>query len=92
MTVRHLSRAFRSETGRTIGKQIEAVMVDRANRMLGNGTPVREVAVALGYATAGSFTAAFRRATGLLPSEVNAVGRRGSLRFMQPQSGAGKHT
>ncbi len=75
MTVRHLSRAFRSETGRTIGKHIESAMVDRARRMLENHVPVRDVAVALGYATSGSFAAAFRRATGLLPSEVNATER-----------------
>jgi AraC family transcriptional regulator len=75
MTVRHLSRAFRSETGQTIGKHIEAAMVDRANRMLRSGTPVREVTLALGYATSASFAAAFRRATGLLPSEVSSIGR-----------------
>jgi AraC family transcriptional regulator len=81
MTVRHLSRAFRSETGQTIGKHIEAAMVDRANHMLGSGNSVRKVSLALGYATSGSFAAAFRRATGLLPSEVNSIGRlRGGAR------------
>ena len=77
MTVRHLSRAFRSETGATLGKHIETAMVDRANRMLAGGMPVREVGKALGYATSGSFSAAFRRATGLLPSEISlAIGTR----------------
>jgi AraC family transcriptional regulator len=70
MTVRHLSRAFRSETGKTLGKFVETAMVDRANRMLRAGQPVRAVAAALGYASAGSFAMAFRRATGLLPSQV----------------------
>jgi AraC family transcriptional regulator len=73
MTVRHLSRTFRAETGGSLGKHVETAMIDRANRMLGGGMPVREVATALGYATSGSFAAAFRRATGLLPSEVNAT-------------------
>jgi AraC family transcriptional regulator len=73
MTVRHLSRAFRSETGETLGKHIEAIMIDRAKRLLVNGTPVRETAAALGYATSGSFAAAFRRATGLLPSELTSI-------------------
>jgi AraC family transcriptional regulator len=73
MTVRHLSRAFRSETGRTIGKHIEATMVDRASRMLRSGRPVREVAGSLGYASPGSFATAFRRATGFVPSELNGV-------------------
>jgi AraC family transcriptional regulator len=75
MTVRHLSRAFRSETGYTLGKHVEEAMVDRATAMLGAGKTVRDVAAALGYATSGSFTAAFRRATGLVPSEVGASGR-----------------
>lgn len=75
MTVRHLSRAFRSETGKTIGKYIETAMVDRAGEMLRDSKPVREVAQALGYASPGSFSTAFRRATGLLPSEVGADGR-----------------
>jgi AraC family transcriptional regulator len=79
MTVRHLSRSFRSETGRTLGKHIEAAMVERASRMLRGGTPVRKVATALGYASPGSFATAFRRATGLLPSELNAIGRKGSV-------------
>ncbi len=75
MTVRHLSRAFRGETGKTIGKHIEIAMVDRANRMFEGGSSVREVALALGYASSGSFAAAFRRATGVLPSEVTSIGR-----------------
>jgi AraC family transcriptional regulator len=78
MTVRHLSRSFRSETGRTLGKHIEAAMVDRASRMLRGGAPVRKVAAALGYASPGSFATAFRRATGMLPSEVSGTGRKES--------------
>jgi AraC-like DNA-binding protein len=77
MTARHLSRAFRTETGSTIGKHIEAAMVERAGRMLRSGAPVRKVADALGYAAPSSFAAAFRRATGLLPSEVSAGATRG---------------
>jgi AraC family transcriptional regulator len=75
MTVRHLSRAFRTETGQTIGKHIEAVMLTRANAMLAAGQAVQEVAAALGYSKSGSFAAAFRRATGLLPSEVKPGGK-----------------
>jgi AraC family transcriptional regulator len=73
MTVRHLSRAFRTETGQTAGKYLEAAMAERASIMLGNGVPVREVAASLGYATSGGFSCAFRRATGLLPREVKAI-------------------
>jgi AraC-like DNA-binding protein len=70
MTVRHLSRAFRTETGQTLGRYIESVMVERAKALLLEGAPVRDVAESIGYATASSFTSAFRRATGLLPSDI----------------------
>jgi AraC family transcriptional regulator len=73
MTVRHLSRAFRTETGRTLGRYIESVMVERAKALLVAGVPVREVAASIGYATASSFTSAFRRATGLLPSNIKSA-------------------
>lgn len=75
LTVRHLSRAFRTETGQTIGKYIEGAMVSRANAMLAKGVAVQEVARALGYSKSGSFATAFRRATGLLPSDVKPGAR-----------------
>jgi AraC family transcriptional regulator len=76
MTIRHLSRAFRTETGQTLGSYVDSVMVERANSMLTAGDSVRNVAESLGYATASSFTSAFRRTTGILPSEFKA--RRGA--------------
>jgi AraC family transcriptional regulator len=75
LTVRHLSRAFRTETGQTIGKYVESIMIERANGMLAAGRSVGEVAAALGYSTSGSFSSAFRRATGLLPSQIKAMRR-----------------
>ena len=72
MTARHLGRAFRGETGQTIGRYIDATMVERANRMLGAGVSVSAVATSLGYSTSRSFAAAFRRTTGLLPKDVRA--------------------
>lgn len=70
ITVRHLTRAFREETGETIGDLIAGVMVDRASRLLRDGARVADVAKALGYTSAGSFSTAFRKATGLSPSEL----------------------
>lgn len=70
ITVRHLARAFRAETGQTIGKYIEGAMTERASALLKGGTPVAEIAHRLGYATSGSFACSFRRATGLLPTEL----------------------
>lgn len=70
MTVRHLSRAFRTETGQTLGRAVETAMVERAVAMMTAGVSVGDVALALGYSRSGSFASAFRRATGLLPREV----------------------
>ncbi len=75
MTARHLGRAFRQETGRTIGKDVDSAMAERARGMLGDGAAVCEVAEAMGYSTPAGFTTAFRRITGLLPSEINATGK-----------------
>jgi len=78
MTVRHLSRAFRTDTGQTLGTYIDSVMVKRAKALLIAGASVRDVAASIGYATPSSFTSAFRRATGVLPSEISALNRSGA--------------
>jgi AraC-like DNA-binding protein len=79
MTVRQLSRAFKADTGQTVGKFVEAAMAERARTLLADaGLPVSEVAGRLGFANAASFAVAFRRATGLRPSEVE--GRRQTRR------------
>ena len=75
ITVRHLTRAFRTETGQTLGRYIEGVMVERARTMLQARAPVAEVARMLGYSHSGAFASAFRRATGVRPSEVRTGGR-----------------
>lgn len=73
MTVRHLARAFRTETGQTLGKYRETVMVERATPMLREGSSVAEIAGRLGFSSPGGFRSAFRRATGMLPSEIKAT-------------------
>jgi AraC family transcriptional regulator len=70
ITVRHLTRTFRTETGQTLGRFIESVMVERANALLQTRMPVVQVARTLGYSHSGAFASAFRRATGIRPSEV----------------------
>lgn len=73
LTVRHLSRAFKEETGQSIGKFVEAVTIDRARTLLADTKlPVGEVATLLGFSSSTSFAYAFRRATGLRPSEVGS--------------------
>lgn len=76
MTVRHLGRAFYADTGKTLGKFIAAAMAQRASDMLEADVPIGSVAAALGYGSSSSFAHAFRRETGLLPSEVRKQRRR----------------
>lgn len=87
MTVRHLSRAFRTETGQTLGRYIDSVMVGRAKTLLMAGVPVRDVAASIGYANSSSFTSAFRRATGLLPSEITAINKSGAVSWRGASTG-----
>jgi AraC family transcriptional regulator len=77
MSVRHLSRAFKSETGGTIAKFVEQAMIERARTLLTDAdASVAEIARALGFSSSANFAYAFRRATGLRPSDLE--GRRGA--------------
>jgi AraC-like DNA-binding protein len=90
LTVRHLSRAFRTETGQTLGRYVDSVMVERAKALLMAGASVQDVAASIGYANPSGFTAAFRRATGLLPSEITAVNKKGAAcQRVAPLEGSG---
>jgi len=76
MTVRQLCRAFKQETGQTIGKFVESAVIDRARMLLSeSGLSVGEIARKLGFATSASFAYAFHRNTGLKPSEVEGPRR-----------------
>jgi AraC family transcriptional regulator len=75
VSVRHLSRAFKAETGQTIAEYVQQATIERARIMLSESdTPICEIARILGFASSTSFAYAFRRATGVRPSEIE--GRR----------------
>jgi AraC-like DNA-binding protein len=75
LTVRQLARGFKAETGQTIGKFVEAAMLERARALLvGSDQSIAEISRALGFSHPASFTYAFRRAIGVNPSEIE--GRR----------------
>jgi AraC family transcriptional regulator len=75
MTVRQLGRAFKEETGKTLGKYIDEAIIERAFRLLlETDATITEVAAALGFSTSASFAYSFRRSTGLAPSEVRKRG------------------
>ncbi|HEX7958916.1 MAG TPA: helix-turn-helix domain-containing protein [Terriglobales bacterium] len=70
MSVRQLTRAFRAETNMTVAKYVENAMVKRARDLLATSQSVSDVASLLGFSGSSSFAYAFRRATGMLPSDL----------------------
>lgn len=67
MSVRHLTRAFRISRGYSVGEHVAQTRMDRAKRMLAGEESIKVVAEQLGFASASSFSFAFRRATGFTP-------------------------
>lgn len=67
MSVRQLTRAFRSSRGCSIGDYVADCRIDNAKRLLATGKSIKEVAFAMGFGTPSSFSYAFRTATGLTP-------------------------
>jgi AraC family transcriptional regulator len=71
LTERQLSRAFKTETGVSIGRFVDEFTMERAHRLLTTSQqPVVDIARDLGFASADSFAQSYRRVTGALPSRV----------------------
>lgn len=71
LSPRHLARVFRQETGRAIGEYVSEVGREKACALLREtDLPLREIARRVGFSGAASFCYAFRRATGLRPSDL----------------------
>lgn len=69
MTVRHLGRAFKEETGETLGHFVRQATIERACRLLHEtDKPIAHIAEELGFSSAASFSESFRRITGRRPS------------------------
>lgn len=67
---RHLHRQFLALTGKTVSAYVEACRVEQAKKLLADQEfPVKQVAEKCGFNHPNSFARAFRRATGLSPSE-----------------------
>jgi AraC family transcriptional regulator len=65
---RHLLRLFRDSTGDTVSHFIRRELIRRAKRLLKDSDmPLKQVAYHLGFTGPSSFTAAFRKATGVTP-------------------------
>ncbi|HVY90351.1 MAG TPA: AraC family transcriptional regulator [Hyphomonadaceae bacterium] len=66
----HFCTAFRLATGQTPHDWLTERRMQRAREMLEDlETPVIEIALAVGYSTPSAFSASFRRATGLTPTD-----------------------
>jgi AraC family transcriptional regulator len=66
----HFMRAFRTSTGLTAAKYVEAARVSRAKALLVAGDrSLKDIAALLGFSSAASFSTVFRRATGRSPSD-----------------------
>lgn len=69
ISARHLMRAFRQSTGRSLADYIAAVRADHARALLLDETlSISEIAQRLRFSRPAGFTTAFRRLTGLTPS------------------------
>lgn len=69
LSVRQLSRGFRTSRGLSIGQYIAEQRAEGAKRLLTGGASVKEVAFALGFNSPSSFCVAFKKATSITPSQ-----------------------
>jgi AraC-like DNA-binding protein len=70
MSPNHLLRTFSAAFGQTPHQYLTAVRMERAAALLStSGLSVTEIGCAVGYASLGSFSALFKRQTGMSPQE-----------------------
>jgi AraC family transcriptional regulator len=69
ISVRQLTRGFRVSRGCSLGDYVAQRQIEGAKRLLMAGESVKTIAFALGFASPSSFTFAFRRATGISPTQ-----------------------
>jgi AraC family transcriptional regulator len=70
MSRRHLMRAFRQQTGQTIGSFVQQITVERARQLLAEtDDSIKVVAAKLGFSSSAAFATAFRRSCGVSPRQ-----------------------
>lgn len=72
VSTRTVTRAFETETGMGFTRWMTAARVHHAASLLGRDMGITEVATAVGYGSASSFTTAFRRVTGTTPGQFHS--------------------
>ena len=78
MSVRQLTRGFRASRGHSIGEYVTRSQIETAKRLLGSSESIKAIARSMGFASASSFSYAFRRGAGVSPSQFRT-------RTMRPQ-------
>ena len=76
LSVRQLTRGFRSSRGCSIGDYAANCRLEHGKRMLASEQSVKAIAYTLGFASPSSFCFAFRRATGETPQQYRERLRR----------------
>ncbi len=85
-----LKRGFREIFGTTVFAYVRKLRMDMARTLLENGDlTITEVALAAGYSHFGYFSAAFKKAHGVLPSHYRRAGTNGSNHSMSRESAPG---
>jgi len=72
----HFSRMFKAATGRSPSRFIGMQRLELAKSLLVEGTSITEVAAVCRFSSASNFVRAFRRATGLTPTQYRDQRRR----------------
>lgn len=67
MSIRQMTRGFRTSKGCSIGDYVMQVRIEQAKRMLDSDMSMKSIAFALGFSAPSSFSYAFRHATGATP-------------------------
>jgi AraC family transcriptional regulator len=69
LSVRHLTRAFRTSRRRSIGNYIAACRMERVKQLLASGMSVKWIAYTMAFSSPAALSTAFRRATGARPRD-----------------------
>jgi AraC family transcriptional regulator of arabinose operon len=65
----HVARLYRNASGKTLGRRLTELRIERARSLLGNSTSrVSQIASDVGFNSLSHFTKVFKRETGVLPS------------------------
>lgn len=84
VSVRQLTRGFRTSRGCSIGDYVDQKRMEAAKRLLSTDESVKAIAFSLGFSSPSSFSYAFRRATGITPRSFRQ--RQGSASRIDKQT------